>query len=154
MTGNILGQILKNMFHTYPACTPTGFHLVIILPCYLLCRLLIRQVGFNQTAAILIQLFLKDTGSVQPRNFGSIYFQPEVYKLIHICLQSPPACTDSATVLIVATFEFRTKDLLSIDTHQYRIILSRNSPSESKEDKHQKQSDHKHHPFFFIRLQI
>ena len=33
-----------NMLHIYPARTPAGFHLVIILPCLLLCRLLICQV--------------------------------------------------------------------------------------------------------------
>ena len=44
MTGNILGEIFKNMLHIYPARTPAGFHLVIILPCLLLCRLLICQV--------------------------------------------------------------------------------------------------------------
>ena len=50
--------------------------------------------------------------------------------------------------LIIATFEFRTEDLLSIDTHQYRIVLGRNSQSEPEEEKHPKQSNHKHHPFF------
>ena len=44
MTGNILGEIFKNMLHIYPTCTPVGFHLVIVLPCRLLCRLLICQV--------------------------------------------------------------------------------------------------------------
>ena len=55
---------------------------------------------------------------------------------------------DRGTALIIATFEFRTEDLLSIDTHQYRIVLGRNSQSEPEEEKHPKQSNHKHHPFF------
>ena len=49
MTGNILGEIFKNMLHIYPARTPAGFHLVIILPCLLLCRLLICQSDSGDT---------------------------------------------------------------------------------------------------------
>ena len=37
MTGNILGEIFKNMLHIYPARTPAGFQLLIILPSLLLC---------------------------------------------------------------------------------------------------------------------
>ena len=144
ITGNILRKIFENMAHTYLSSTMMSLHPVIPPAGSSIRFNRIGQVWFYQPSTIVLHFLAESKSRIQTGSFSITYFQFEIHKMLYIFSRCSVFKSEQWFIPVIAILKFRTEHILSIDTHQHRILLSKNIPTQPKKDHRQTTLYHNH----------